>query len=188
MDIKELENQMEAVLFASGDAVEGEKLCETLEVSPKDLDRIAYSLGDRLEGTALLLLRLGSAYQIATRPQYGAVVKKALDASRNAPLSPAAMEVLAVIAYNQPVTKAFVEQVRGVDSAGVISTLVTRALVEEAGRLDLPGRPIAYRTTANFLRCFSLDSLESLPPVTGVEPAPEDSQHEDEPVADFVEV
>ncbi|MFA9381421.1 MAG: SMC-Scp complex subunit ScpB [Acetanaerobacterium sp.] len=181
MDLKELENKIEAVLFASGDPVEQDKLSEALEIRPNDLERLIHSLGDRLEGTALVVLRLGTAYQISTRPQYGAVVKAALDASRNTQLSPAAMEVLAVIAYNQPVTKSFVEQVRGVDSSGVITNLVGKSLVEEAGRLELPGRPIAYRTTPNFLRCFGLDSLDALPPVSDENALPEiDAQDEAE--------
>ncbi len=166
MDIRELENRVEAVLFASGDAVEQDKLCEALEIPPKDLERVIYSLGDRLEGTAFMVLTLGTAYQLCTRPQYGPFIQKALDASRNVQLSQAAMEVLAIVAYNQPVTKSFVEQVRGVDSSGVMTNLVAKALIEEAGRLDLPGRPLSYRTTPNFLRCFGLESLEGLPPIS----------------------
>ncbi len=169
MDLKELENKIEAVLFASGEPVEQDKLCEQLGIMPKDLDRLVHSLGDRLENTALMVLRLGTAYQMTTRPQYGESIKTVLAANRNTALSAAAMEVLAVIAYNQPVTKSFIEQVRGVDSAGVVANLVSKSLVEEAGRLELPGRPIAYKTTAHFLRCFGMDSLDSLPPV-GEEP------------------
>ena len=94
-------------------------------------------------------------------------MRRALDLRRNAPLSPAAMEVLAVVAYNQPVTKAFVEQIRGVDCSGVLANLLAKGLVEERGRLELPGRPLLYGTTADFLRCVGLSSLEELPDLAG---------------------
>lgn len=178
MDVKELENKIEAVLFASGDPVEQDRLCEELGILPKELERLIRSLGDRLEDTALIVLRLGTAYQITTRPRYGAVIRAVLASSRNTQLSPAAMEVLAIIAYNQPVTKSFIEQARGVDSSGVLANLVSKMLVEEAGRLELPGRPIAYRTTAHFLRCFGLDSLSALPPIDA--PPDDDPQGPDE--------
>ena len=90
-------------------------------------------------------------------------------ARRSIPLGPAAMETLTVIAYNQPVSRAFIEQVRGVDSSSSVSGLLEKGLIEEAGRLDLPGRPVAFRTTDVFLRCFGLSSLEDLPPVRGTE-------------------
>ena len=97
--------------------------------------------------------------------QFAPQVRKAMDLRRNIPLSQAAMEVLAVIAYNQPVTKSFVEQVRGVDCSGVIGSLTTKGLIEEKGRLELPGRPLLYGTTDHFLRCFSIRSLDELPPI-----------------------
>lgn len=165
MDLRELENKIEAVLFASGDPVEQDKLCDELGIHLKDLERLITSLNDRLENTALVVLHLGTTYQLTTRPQYGGIIKAVLAANRNTQLSPAAMEVLAIVAYNQPVTKSFIEQVRGVDSSGVIANLVSKSLLEEAGRLELPGRPIAYRTTAHFLRCFGLESLSALPPI-----------------------
>ncbi len=186
MELHELENKIEAVLFASGDPVEQDKLCDELGILPKELERVIRSLSDRFEGTALTVLRLGTAYQLTTRPLYGEVIQKVLAANRNTQLSPAAMEVLAVVAYNQPVTKSFVEQVRGVDSSGVITNLVNKSLVEEAGRLELPGRPIAYRTTAHFLRCFGLDSLDALPPIQerdedmAAEDLPPDSERQDD--------
>lgn len=180
MDIKELVNTVEAILFASGEPMEINKLCQTTELSPRDLERVISILNDRLDETSLTVLKLGNSYQISTRPQYGESIKKALDASRNTMLSPAAMEVLAIISYNQPVTKSFVEQVRGVDSSGVMSNLAAKGLIEEAGRMDLPGRPISYKTTAGFLRCFGLDSLEALPPLPhDVEQAQEDDEEPD---------
>lgn len=113
------------------------------------------------------LLFLGDSAQFATNPAFAESVRGVLDLKRNTPLSQAALEVLAVIAYNQPVTKAFVEQVRGVDCSGVIGSLVQKGLLEERGRLELPGRPLLYGTTENFLRCFQLSSIEDLPPPGG---------------------
>ena len=101
----------------------------------------------------------------STQEELASYVKAALDSHRQTPLSQAALECLAVIAYNQPVTKGFVEQIRGIDSSGVVNTLVEKGLIEEAGRLELPGRPIAYRTTDTFLRCFGLKSIDDLPPL-----------------------
>ncbi len=98
-------------------------------------------------------------------PDYAGYVRKAIDIRRNTPLSQAAMEVLAIVAYNQPVTRAFIEQVRGVDCGAVVQGLVQKSLIEEKGRLELPGRPLLYGTTADFLRSFGLNSLEGLPPL-----------------------
>lgn len=100
---------------------------------------------------------------MTTREEFASVIRDALQVKNNAPLSQAAMEVLAIIAYNQPVTKAFVEQVRGVDSSSVVNSLVAKELVEEKGRLEIPGRPISYGTTEHFLRCFRMKSIEALP-------------------------
>ena len=122
---------------------------------------LARSLDER--GSGICLLRLGSKYQLCSRVEYAQQVRSVLDIKKNAPLSPAAFEVLAVVAYNQPVTKAYVEQIRGVDCSGVISTLCQKGLLEEKGRLDLPGRPLLYGTTPDFLRCFCLSSLSELP-------------------------
>lgn len=161
----------EAVLFAHGDPISLEKLSEATEIEPDELvkliDQLERSYNVRESG--LQILRLNGGYQLATRQEYGGAVKKALETKRQAPLSQAAMESLAIIAYNQPVTKAFVEQVRGIDSGSVVNTLVERGLLEEAERLELPGRPIAYRTTDSFLRCFGLSSLAELPPIPNQE-------------------
>ena len=112
-----------------------------------------------------MLLNFDDRWQMATRPYYGEIVKRILDARRNAPLSPAALEVLAVIAYNQPVSRSFIEQVRGVDSSSTVAKLLDKGLIEEAGRLDLPGKPVAFRVTDTFLRVFGLGSLADLPPL-----------------------
>ena len=117
------------------------------------------------------LLQLGGHWQLATKNEYGPWVRRALETRRAAPLSNAALETLTVIAYNQPVSRAFIEQVRGVDSSSSVSGLLEKGLIEEAGRLDLPGRPVSFRTTDHFLRVFGLSSLDDLPPIHGEEEA-----------------
>ena len=159
---------VEAVLFASGDPIETDKLAAAAEIEPETVIRIIDRLNDRYkeQGSALVIGKLGESWQMMTRPEYARYVKSALETRRQAPLTQAAMEVLAIVAYNQPVTRGFVEQVRGVDSSGVVKSLVERNLLEEHGRLeDVPGRPIAYRTTENFLRVFGLNSIGALPPI-----------------------
>lgn len=159
---------VEAVLFASGDPIETDKIASAAEIESETVLRLIERLNDRYreQGSALMIGKLGDSWQMMTRPEYAGYVKSALETRRQAPLTQAAMEVLAIVAYNQPVTRGFVEQVRGVDSSGVVKSLVERNLLEEHGRLeDVPGRPIAYRTTENFLRVFGLSSLDALPPI-----------------------
>lgn len=168
MNINELASAFEAVLFAGGEPVSTEKLCEIFEVDRGVCEEAMLLLRDRLDRTdsGIQLLRLEDCYQLCSRKEYGDYVRTAFDLRRRTPLSQAALEVLSVIAYNQPVTKSYVEQVRGVDCSGVVSTLVEKGLIEEKGRLELPGRPLLYGTTNNFLRCFSLKSLTDLPTVS----------------------
>lgn len=155
----------EAILFASGEPVEAVRIAEALELDTDvvtgALWELSRSLDERQSGTCLL--KLGSKYQLCSRVEYAQQVRSVLDIKKNTPLSPAAFEVLAVVAYNQPVTKAYIEQIRGVDCSGVVATLCQRGLLEEKGRLDLPGRPLLYGTTPDFLRCFCLTSLADLP-------------------------
>lgn len=155
----------EAILFASGEPVEAARIAEALEIDIDTVNGAMWELGRALDerGSGIRLLRLGSKYQLCSRSDYAQQVRSVLDIKKNAPLSPAAFEVLAVVAYNQPVTKAYVEQIRGVDCSGVIATLCQKGLLEEKGRLDLPGRPLLYGTTPDFLRCFCLSSLSELP-------------------------
>ena len=124
-------------------------------------------LEDKLDNTksGFTVVRLENTYQLVTREEFAPYIKKAFDIKRRTPLSPASLEVLAVIAYNQPVTRSFIEQVRGVDCSGVVSTLVEKGLIEERGRLELPGRPLLYGTTKTFLRSFSLSDISDLPPL-----------------------
>ena len=161
---------VEAILFACGEPIELEKLAAAAEIEKDTAERIIERLNDRYadQGSSLTIGKLDGSYQMMTKPQYARYIKTAMETRRQTPLSPAAVEVLAIVAYNQPVTRGFVDQVRGVDSGGVVRSLVERDLLEEHGRLnDVPGRPIAYRTTENFLRCFKLNSLDDLPPIPG---------------------
>lgn len=162
-----LKNAAEAIIFASGEPVERARLIDALGCSPEKLDTALKELQKEYDerGSAVELLLLGSKAQFATRPQYAEAVRTVLDMKRNQPLSSAAFEVLAVVAYNQPVTRAFIEQVRGVDCGGVINTLCQRNLIEECGRLDLPGRPLIYCTTTDFLKCFCMSTLAELPEI-----------------------
>lgn len=176
MQIGATESKIEAILFAGGDPVEASRLAEALELDLDTLDKLIHNIQARYEeiSSPFNILTLGDSYQMCTRPIFAPVIRQALELRRNQPLSQAAMEVLAIVAYNQPVTRAFVDQIRGVDCGSLIRNLTEKGLLEEAGRLSIPGRPISYRTTPVFLRCFGLDSLEDLPPIPG-------SREEDKP-------
>ena len=167
--ISELEKSVQAILFAAGDPYEKERLAKLQGINRETLDQVVQRVNDLYQQTAFVILDLDQSYQMVTREEYAAVIREALEVKNNTPLSQAALEVLAIIAYNQPVSRAFIEQVRGVDSSSSVSGLLEKGLIEEAGRLDLPGRPVAFRTTDVFLRCFGLSSLEDLPPVRGTE-------------------
>ena len=174
MERAKLKSTIEAVIFACGAPVEAERIAQALEISTDYAADICeelvrdYSAAER----GIRIVRLNKSYQMCTREEYAEPIRTVMDIKRNSPLSQAAAEVLAVIAYNQPVTKAFVEQVRGVDCSGVISGLISRQLIEEKGRLELPGRPLVYGTTEHFLRCFNISSIEELPPL------PDDDENE----------
>lgn len=165
MKINEGISVIEAILFAHGEPIEAEKLSAAAGIEQDTLVKLIQLLMDRYESTssALTVLKLGNCYQLAARAEYIEYVRAAMESKKNTPLSPAAMEVLTIIAYNQPVTKGFVEHIRGIDSSSVVNSLVEKNLLEEAGRLDVPGKPIAYKTTPAFLRCFQLSSLDDLP-------------------------
>lgn len=178
MQIDKVERNIEAILFASGEPVETQKICGVLEIDEKTVKNLIERIRERYleQQSPFDITALGDSFQMYALPQYSDVIRAALTLKRNAALSQSALEVLAVVAYNQPVTRAFVEQVRGVDCSAVMRTLVDKALIEEAGRLPVPGKPISYRTTTNFLRCFGLESLEQLPelPDTDLESEAED--------------
>ena len=167
MELNELKAHVEAVLFAHAEPLPAARLSEILEVEEELVDRLLLSLRDDCEAghRGVQLIRLESGWQFATKSASGDLVKKAMDHRRNMPLTPAALEVLAIIAYNQPVSRSFIEQVRGVDSSSTVASLADKDLIAEAGRLDLPGRPIAFCTTDAFLRAFGISSLAELPPL-----------------------
>jgi segregation and condensation protein B len=163
--LNELECALEAVLFASGDSVSEGKLCAVLQTEKQTLRTAAQNLADYYDFNrrGLKLLRLDDRYQLASRADYAQMVRSALETRKPQSLTPAALEVLAIVAYKQPVTKIYIEQVRGVDSTYTLSSLVDKGLVEDCGRLDVPGRPILYQTTEVFLRSFGLSSVNQLP-------------------------
>lgn len=155
----------EAVLFAAAEPVEYTKIASCIGVDDETMLIILDELKKKLdkEDSGICLLKLDTKYQLCSKKEYVEEIRTILDLKRNAPLSQAAFEVLAIIAYNQPITKPYIEQIRGVDCSGVVNTLCQKELVEEKGRLEVPGRPVLYGTTSNFLRCFSLNSLDELP-------------------------
>lgn len=177
MEKNEIFGAIEAILFASGTPVEVDRIVRALELDTSTvtqcIDELIKAYGDAKKG--IKIIKLNKSIQMCTNKEYGAYVRKVMDMKKNTPLSQAAMEVLAVVAYNQPVTKAFVEQVRGVDCSGVIGSLCVKGLIEEKGRLELPGRPLLYGTTEHFLRCFSLENLDGLPPL----PTPSENADEE---------
>ncbi|MGI5893085.1 MAG: SMC-Scp complex subunit ScpB [Candidatus Merdivicinus sp.] len=168
---------LEAVLFACGEPIEISKLAAGLSLEKAAVREQLELYANRLEkdDRGLELLFLGESVQLCSKKCYEDQIASVISSRKNTPLSGAAMEVLAIIAYNQPVTKSFVEQVRGVESSQVVNNLVEKELVEEAGRLDIPGRPVIYRTTSNFLRCFGLSSLSELPRLPGEDERDEES-------------
>ena len=167
LQLNEKIGAVEAILFASGEPVEEKRISEAAVLDKGSIAGIVKTLNNRYDdnGSALKIVRLGTSYQMCTREEYAEYIRSAIEYKKQITLSNAAMEALTVIAYNQPVTKGFVENVRGIDSSSVINSLVEKELLEESGRLDVPGRPVAYKTTENFLRCFGLSSLDDLPPL-----------------------
>ncbi len=166
-NVNQCRADLEAILFASGEPVSVARMAQAIEADEDTVARLCEDLRQEYEMRrgGIRLVKLDDAYQFCTAKECASAVRAALEIRRNTPLSQAALEVLAVIAYNQPVTKAFVEQVRSVDCGAVIQGLMLKGLVEERGRLELPGRPLLYGTTPGFLRSFGLQSLEDLPPL-----------------------
>lgn len=155
----------QAILFAAAEPLEYSKIGAVMGIDDETVLLVLDELSKKLDSddSGITLLKLDSRYQLCSKKEFVEEIRAILDLKRNAPLSQAAFEVLAIIAYNQPITKPYIEQIRGVDCSGVVNTLCQKELVEEKGRLDVPGKPVLYGTTANFLRCFSLSSLDELP-------------------------
>ena len=166
MDQQELERMVEAILFAAGEGVPAERMAAAAGVAVEDVRQAADSLANRLnfQRAGIRVIRLEDAYQMCSAAEFCEVVARALETRKPPRLSAAQLETLTVIAYYQPTTKAYVEQLRGVDSSYSVGALLQKKLIEEAGRLNVPGRPILYKTTPAFLRTFGLESLDELPP------------------------
>ena len=175
-------SSLEAMLFAAGDPVEAGKLADVLELDIETVEKLLGTLGAQYDerNSGLMLIRIDNKYQLCTREVFSENVRKLMEIRKNVPLSNAAFEVLAIIAYNKTVTRSFIEQVRGVDCSGPVSSLVQKGLIEEKGRLDLPGRPLIYGTTDRFLRCFSLNSLDDLPELPKTEEVEKISKDENQ--------
>ncbi len=152
----------EAAMFAYGSPIGFEKLAEAIGANVKDIPKILNAMIPRYKDSAIEVLILGDSAQLATKNEYASIVRATLEIRRSQPLSRAALEVLAIIAYNQPATRALVDKVRGVESPSVLLSLCDKGLIEEKGRLDAPGRPMLYGTTPAFLRTFGLESIEEL--------------------------
>ncbi len=165
--IQELECKAEAVLFGAGESVSCAELAAALEIDIPAARQTVLRLAGRYEeeNRGVKIITLGDAFQMCTREAYADCVRKVTEPKRRRGLSPSVLETLSVIAYHQPITKSRVEAIRGVDSSYSMLKLAERGLIDEAGRLDAPGRPILYVTTEEFLRCFGLTSLEELPQV-----------------------
>ncbi len=167
MEQEQLMRILEAILFAAGERVEVARLAQVLELDPKEIIQAADRLSDELayERRGIRILRLENGYQMVSSGEMADYITKALETRKPPKLSSSQLETLTVIAYYQPATKAMVEQIRGADSSYSVAALMNKKLIEEAGRLNVPGRPIQYRTTPDFLRTFGLSALEELPPI-----------------------
>ena len=167
MELTELQRVIEAILFAAGERVEIARLAMALETDERDIEQAADALAGSLayDRRGIRIIRLDKGYQMVSSGEMAEYVTKALETRKPPKLSSSQLEALTIVAYYQPATKAMVEQIRGVDSSYSISALINKKLIEEAGRLNVPGRPIQYKTTPDFLRTFGLASLEELPPI-----------------------
>ena len=165
MDRKELESALEAILFASGEPVQVDRICVALDIDRPTVEQLLQKLMDyyAYERRGIRLLKIDDSWQLCSAPEYADFIRRALEQRKPPRLSQPALEVLAIVAYFQPVTRAYVDQVRGVDSAYTVTTLLERGLIEACGRLDAPGRPSLYRTSALFLRTMGMQSLDELP-------------------------
>ena len=186
MEQTELQRIIEAILFAAGERVEIARLASVLEVDADEIESAVTALADELafNRRGIRILRLENGYQMVSSGEMADYITKALETRKPPKLSASQLEALTIVAYYQPATKAMIEQIRGVDSSYSVGALLNKKLIEEAGRLNVPGRPILYRTTPDFLRTFGLSSLDELPPIEKVnfsEPVAEESA---EPVAE----
>lgn len=171
MDNQEMQAAAEGILFAAGESVHIDRICLALGTDRPRAEEALKRLGDyyAFERRGIRLVRMEDNYQLCSAPEYAEMIRRAFEIRKTAKLSQPALEVLAIIAYHQPATRAQVDQIRGVDSSYTVGLLLDRDLIEECGRLQVPGRPRLYRTTQAFLRSFHMSSLEDLPPLPGVD-------------------
>ena len=171
LEMKEIEAAVEGILFASGEPVAIERICVAMEMDRPTVELVLQRLQDyyAYERRGMRLIRMEDSYQLCSAPEYAEIIRRAFEIRKPAKLSQPALEVLTVIAYYQPTTRAYVDQIRGVDSSYTVGLLLDRHLIEECGHLQVPGRPRLYRTTQAFLRAFHLRSLEELPEMPGLE-------------------
>ena len=171
LEMKEVEAAIEGILFASGEPVAVDRICMAMDMDRPTVELVLQKLADyyAYERRGMRLLKMEDSYQLCSAPEYGDIIRRAFEVRKPAKLSQPALEVLTIIAYYQPTTRAYVDQIRGVDSAYTVGLLLDRHLIEECGRLQVPGRPRLYRTTQAFLRAFHLQSLDDLPEMPGME-------------------
>ena len=165
MDLYETKAVIEGLLFAAGDSVEIDRIADIIEMDKKTTKEIISKMMDdyQIEKRGIKIIQLGSSYQMCTKPEYFDYIQRLAEPKRMQNLSNAAMEVLSIIAYRQPVTRAMIESIRGVSCDAIINRLIERNLIEETGRLDVPGRPMIFGTTEEFLRSFGVADLTELP-------------------------
>ena len=171
MEMKEIESAIEGILFASGEPVHVDRICMAMDMDRPTVEQVLQKLMDyyAYERRGIRLLKIEDSWQLCSAPDYADVIRRAFEIRKPAKLSQPALEVLTIVAYYQPTTRAYVDQIRGVDSSYTVGLLLDRHLIEECGRLQVPGRPRLYRTTQAFLRAFHLNSLDELPQLPGME-------------------
>lgn len=189
MEMKEIESAIEGILFASGEPVHVDRICVALDMDRPTVEQVLQKLTDyyAYERRGIRLLRIDDSWQLCSSPDYADIIRKAFEIRKPAKLSQPALEVLTIIAYYQPTTRAYVDQIRGVDSSYTIGLLLERKLIEECGRLQVPGRPRLYRTTKQFLRAFHLSSLDELPEIPDLGGEGQMRLNEDGQIVDPVE-
>ena len=190
LEMRDIESAIEAILFASGEPVQTDRICVAMDMDKPTVELVLKRLADHYsyERRGVRLIRMEDSYQLCSAPDYADYIRKASEIRKPAKLSQPALEVLTIIAYYQPTTRAYVDQIRGVDSSYTVGLLLDRHLIEECGRLQVPGRPRLYRTTKAFLRAFHLNSLDELPEMPGLETDGQMRLNEDGDVVDDLPV
>ncbi len=169
--VQDIEQAIEAILFAAGYPVKYEKLCEVIGLPMRDLKNLVARMAKKYDNRGIMLLMFPDACQLSTKEIFAPYIREALGIKRGGNLSNSSLEVLAVVAYNQPATRSYIDTVRGVDSSYAVTSLLDKGLIEAVGRLDAPGRPMLYGTTEKFLRVFGLESLADLPETEALDTA-----------------